>query len=61
MAASLRERVQRATVQIGVYDNAKKKLFTVASGAIVTSDGHILTAAHTFLGPRKKVRWRSIA
>ena len=42
---------RRATVRIGLYDKKTSTFFSYASGALVSGDGHILTAAHTFLGP----------
>ncbi|KAL1500320.1 hypothetical protein AB1Y20_012986 [Prymnesium parvum] len=44
--------VQKATIKIGLYDRRARKFFDFMSGALVSGEGHILTAAHGFLGPK---------
>ena len=39
-------KVARATVRIGLYDKRRSRFFSLGSGAIVSDEGHILTAAH---------------
>eukprot|EP00966_Prymnesium_polylepis_P159546 3687121-Prymnesium_polylepis.1 len=52
---NLRERVLQATVRIGIYDKRTKRFSGLGSGTLVSEDGHILTAAHNFLGPARNL------
>ena len=47
-------RVQHATVRIGIYDRKEKKFVSMGSGAVVSTQGHILTAAHCVIGQPPK-------
>ena len=42
---------KQATVRIGLYDRRDERFFGLGSGAIISPKGHILTAAHIFIGP----------
>ena len=44
--------IKAATVRIGLYDQADEVFFGLGSGAIISVSGHILTAAHIFVGPK---------
>ena len=44
--------VKEATVRIGIYSRQEKRFLNFASGVFVSRQGHILTAAHPFLGPQ---------
>ena len=50
----VRRDVKRATVRIGLYDRRDRAFFDLGSGAIVSDHGHILTAAHLFVGPKPR-------
>ena len=39
-------KVANATVRIGMYDRRRSRFFNLGSGAVVSDQGHILTAAH---------------
>lgn len=43
--------VKFATVRIGLYDRVFNCFFQFGSGALVSHKGHILSAAHLFVGP----------
>ena len=50
--AGRRLAAKHATVRIGLYDRLKERFFDLGSGAIISSQGRILTAAHLFVGPK---------
>ena len=54
-AKALRLHVKKATVRIGLYDRRDGVFFGLGTGAIVSECGHVLSAAHIFVGPAGKV------
>ena len=54
-AKALRLHVKKATVRIGLYDRRDRVFFGLGTGAIVSECGHVLSAAHIFVGPAGKV------
>ena len=40
---------KKATVRIGIFDRPNKRFIELGSGAVVSDQGHVITAAHLFV------------
>ena len=49
-------RTKKATVRIGLLDTDAGRFFELGSGVLVSEGGHVLTAAHTFVGTSERGR-----